>query len=53
MSAVRGCLFSIFAAILHIRGCSSICTQTMRRGDMDPRMTAKMYESPKFGIADV
>ena len=53
MSAVRDCLFSIFAATLHIGGCSSICTQTMRRGGRDPRITAKMYESTKFDTEDV
>ena len=31
LSAVHNCLFNIFAATLHIRGCSSICNLRMRR----------------------
>jgi len=27
--SVRDCLFNIFAALLHIRGCSSICSLRM------------------------
>jgi len=53
MSAVRDCLFSIFAATLHIGGRYSVCTQTMCRGGRDPRITAKMYEATKFGTEDV
>jgi hypothetical protein len=53
MSAFRDCLFSIFAATLHIRGRSSICTQRMRRSERDPLITARMYESTKFGTEGV
>jgi hypothetical protein len=53
MSTVRDFLFSIFAATFHIGVRSYIYTQTMRNGDRDPRIKAKMYEITKFSTEDV